>query len=79
MQAKERLTSNDIFNALQRAGENPAAILTFSKSTEITSHIADNQKLAQELGISGTPSFYINGKIYEGYLDKDEISALLKN
>ena len=72
-----RLTSNDIFKALQKVGENPATILTYAKSKGIQQHISDNQKLAQELGISGTPSFYINGKIYEGLIEEKRLAAIL--
>jgi len=48
-------------------------------SEDTTRILADKQKLAQELGISGTPAFIVNDQIIRGYLEegamKDRIAA----
>lgn len=50
---------------------------TLGKRASITDHLEDTKKLAGTLGISGTPSFYINGKIYKGLQSAEDLKAIL--
>jgi protein-disulfide isomerase len=77
MQKSGRLTSNDIVEAAQAAGVNAATALAASKDEKIRSHISDNNELASAIGVGGTPSFYINGELHEGYLSGEELAKLL--
>ena len=45
----------------------------------ISSTIAASHALAQAANIDGTPAFIINGKIREGALDDDTLTAMLKD
>ncbi len=42
------------------------------------SHIDATRSLARSLGVNGTPAFIINGKLFPGALDKDELSSAIK-
>lgn len=77
MQASGRLTSHDIAEAIQLAGANPATVLSASKNEDIAAHIADTTELARKVGITGTPSFVINGTLYEGLLTKADLERIL--
>jgi len=77
MQKSGRLSSNDIVEAAQAAGVNAATAIGASKDDNIKNHISDNNALASAIGIGGTPSFYINGELHEGYLSGEELSKLL--
>ncbi|MCY4445889.1 MAG: DsbA family protein [Rhodobacteraceae bacterium] len=43
----------------------------------VDSVIYSNQFIAADLGINATPTFIINNKIYRGYLEKDELLAII--
>lgn len=77
MQKSGRLSSNDIVEAAQAAGVNVATAIASSKGDNIKNHISDNNALASAIGVGGTPSFYINGELHEGYLSGEELSTLL--
>lgn len=77
MQKVGRLSSNDIVEAAQAAGVNAATSISTSKDEKIKAHIDDNTELAQIIGVNGTPSFYINGALHEGYLNGEELNRLL--
>ncbi len=77
MQKSGRLSSNDIVEAAQAAGVNAATAIAASKDENIKNHISDNNELASAIGVGGTPSFYINGELHEGYLSGEELNTLL--
>jgi protein-disulfide isomerase len=45
---------------------------------EIAKTIARNEKLADALGVKGTPGFIIGGKMHPGALDAEELAAVVK-
>lgn len=44
----------------------------------IRSEVEADMALAKEIGVSGTPSFYINGRLHEGSFDIDSLSAAIE-
>lgn len=56
----------------------PAAIRKAAKAAEISKTIDGTQRLASQLGITGTPAFIINDELRPGALDKDELDALIQ-
>ncbi|GAB4306810.1 MAG: DsbA family protein [Roseovarius sp.] len=66
--------------ALRRLGDSlgldTQAIMARMDSPEVTQVIADNHRLAQKLGISGTPSFVMQERLLRGYLPLEAMQAL---
>lgn len=79
MEKKSKLNNREIRQAVQSVGLDYDTLKAKSDSTSIKNHIKQNNDLAQALGIQGTPSFFINGVIYEGALSRDEIQSKLNN
>jgi protein-disulfide isomerase len=79
MEKKSKLNNREIRQAVQSVGLDYDTLKAKSDSTSIKNHIQQNNDLAQALGIQGTPSFFINGVIYEGALSRDEIQSKLNN
>lgn len=50
-----------------------------AKAPEIEAHLAANEMLAQNLGISGTPAFIINDQLYRGAIEKQQLENVLAN
>ncbi|MDT8343625.1 MAG: DsbA family protein [Thermohalobaculum sp.] len=48
-------------------------------SDEITARIGANHQLADALGIQGTPSFVIGGRIVRGYIEADAMIAAIQD
>lgn len=71
--------------ALRRLGDSlgldTKAILARMDSAEVSQVIADNHRLARDLGISGTPSFVLEDRILRGYLPleaMEEVAAQVR-
>ncbi len=79
MEKKSKLNDREIRQAVKSVGLDYDTLKRKSESAAIKNHIQQNNDLAQALGIQGTPSFFINGKVYEGALDRDELLAKLSN
>lgn len=75
------LRSNATPEALARIademGLDTDAILARMDSPEVTHVIAENRALAGRLGISGTPTFILDGQMLRGYLPLDEMQVLV--
>ena len=48
------------------------------ESPEIVEHLADNQNLARELGIGGTPAFVVGGQLVPGAVPKADLARLIE-
>lgn len=53
------------------------AIMTTMMSPEVDAIIAENHALAQELGISGTPTFVMEDRMLRGYLPLEELRVVV--
>ena len=49
-----------------------------SNGPRFQSHLNETRKLARAIGITGTPAFIINGTVFPGALDKDDLKAAIK-
>ncbi|HXZ67545.1 MAG TPA: DsbA family protein, partial [Alphaproteobacteria bacterium] len=45
-------------------------------SPDAEAHVTANLKLGSDLGIDGTPSFIVNGKVISGWSEKDVDAAI---
>lgn len=57
-------------------GLNAGTVNTIGATTEASNELADNQKLAAELGLEGTPAFIVGDTLVSG-ADMDRIEALI--
>jgi protein-disulfide isomerase len=57
-------------------GLNPAMVNTAGATTDATSQLADNQRLAAELGLDGTPAFIVGDTLVNG-ADMDRVEQLI--
>ncbi len=60
-----------------KLGIDPARLRSEMESKEIESKIAENHALGEQLGVSGTPVFVINGKVLRGALGYDAFKAAI--
>ncbi len=60
------LTPEAMEMAILQSGLNPASLKAASKDSAITQHLADNQRLAKELRIDGTPTFIVGDALIAG-------------
>lgn len=67
--------------SLTRMGEtlglDTDAILAHMDSEEVTRVIAENHQLAQQLGISGTPSFVMGDQMLRGYVPREGMEEIV--
>jgi protein-disulfide isomerase len=54
------------------------AILARMDSEEVTQELRQTRALAQQLSISGTPTFVLGGELLRGYLPKDQMEIVVK-
>ena len=78
------MTHNGSINAalidrtLEELDLSPAAIRKAATASDISKTINRTQRLASQLGISGTPAFVINNELRPGALSKDELDSLIE-
>ncbi len=58
-------------------GHEAQPILQKMASDEVTSIIAANHAVAQQLNITGTPTFFVGDTILRGYLPEDQMRAIV--
>ncbi|MDE2335713.1 MAG: DsbA family protein [Alphaproteobacteria bacterium] len=70
---REPITDDLLKSVSKNVGMDVAAAEKDAESADVTNQIEKNVELAQELGISGTPSFVIGNKVDPGVLSEDEM------
>lgn len=68
---------NSIAAAAKTAGVDPAEISAKISEKKYVDQLTKNMELAAALGINGTPTFIVNGKIARGALRYDNLTKLL--
>ena len=58
-------------------GLNAATVTTIGATTEASNELADNQKLAAELGLEGTPAFIVGDTLVSG-ANMDRVESLIQ-
>ena len=74
-----KLTRESVDQIAGAQGLDVAKLKADMQSPEIAQIIARNQKLAQDLAISGTPAFVIDSKVVPGYLPMDGLMAAIND
>lgn len=75
----ERLSSDDvIMEILKKNNIDVNKIKSMMNVAEIEKMLHDNNKLAVEIGLRGTPAFIIDGSFIPGALSEDRLNSLLK-
>ncbi len=62
----------------QLAGMSQDQFRACLSNTELQGQIVGVQQLGQELGVSATPTFFINGEKYSGAMSADEMAAVIE-
>ena len=73
--AKMQVSVDKIITGL---GLNAAAVDGLGAAKDATAELADNQKLAAELGLEGTPAFIVGDTLVSG-ADMDRVERLIQN
>jgi protein-disulfide isomerase len=50
-----------------------------ANSDDVANKVAEKSRKAAQMGISGTPAFIINGKLYGGYIGLDKMREAIKD
>ena len=77
MNYEGNLTENKNFEIAKESGLNINKLKEHMLDPKITSVLKRNKELAKNLGIRGTPTFLINGKLYAGALDLNRLNFLI--
>ena len=77
MKFQGNLTEEDIFNIAKSSGLKIKQLKLDMDDPEIVTIINDTRDLAKSLGIRGTPTFLINGKLFAGALDENRLKFLI--
>ncbi len=73
---KEDIT-NDLTSYANQIGLNQSAFSSCLSSEKFAQAIEDDISLGQKVGVSGTPSFFINGQMIVGALPYDNFKAII--
>ena len=68
--------NNQIINDFAAKTDNPDKFKSLVLSDEIKTKVDETKELAENLNISATPAFYINGKAISGYNERLILKAL---
>jgi len=71
------LDDDSITQALKSAGVDAAALLAASKAGGYDASLETDLRLAEKLGVSGAPTYFVNGHKVPGALPPGEFAALL--
>ena len=77
MTLKGQVTDASIDHALTEAGLDPVAIHARMNDDEVTRRLTDTRNLANQLHISGTPTFVFDTRMVRGYVSNTEMRALV--
>lgn len=75
---KGSLDEASIMDLAKAVGIDPEKLRLDMKDPAIQKTIDNDEKLAKEIGITGTPSFIIGGKLYPGAMNEDGFKAAIK-
>ncbi len=73
MEAKKRLSEEEIYKIAESVGLNVEKLKKDAQASKVKESLADNLALADSIGVRGTPSFIIGGKLYPGALSIEQL------
>ncbi|MEE2760250.1 MAG: DsbA family protein [Pseudomonadota bacterium] len=77
MGARRKLTRDRIFEIARKAGYDIVRLQNAMQAPEVESEILANTRLAQQVGITGTPGFIIGERIVEGTINFDTLKNII--
>ena len=77
MGLKGRADEASVMRAAEEVGLDVAQLRADMEAPEIGDHIETSTRLAQALGFNGTPSFVIGDALVPGFVDDDQLKALV--
>ena len=77
LEARGSMTDTKIFHIADKLGINTTRLKSHITSPEIDKILQENQRLAQDLNITGTPAFVIGDKLIPGALDLDTMRQVI--
>jgi Na+/H+ antiporter NhaA len=79
LENQDRLTPQDIAGYAERLGPDVERFWDELRRHEHAQRVAEDVASADASGVSGTPSFFINGRRYQGAYDVDTLSAAVQS
>jgi protein-disulfide isomerase len=77
MGARGKLTPRKVIRLAEKAGLDTARLKKDMADPAISKYLNETIRLAQALGINGTPGFVIGDKVVRGLIDKSRMKALI--
>jgi protein-disulfide isomerase len=62
---------DDLESVIEAAGFNAARIMNQIKAGDHKERVSEDREMGTDAEVSGTPTFFINGELYEGELDPE--------
>ncbi len=79
MGARGQLTANKIFRLAKKVGLDVDRLKRDMKDPAIDAYLRETIRLAQSIGINGTPGFIIGDKLVPGAIERDRMMELIAN
>ena len=79
MSLRGRINENQIFNIAKKIGIDIEQLKVEMNNPKIKDQLLQNRKIAELLGLNGTPAFIIGDIIYPGAIDKEKLKKMIKN
>ncbi|MDC1355978.1 DsbA family protein [Pseudomonadota bacterium] len=79
MSLRGRINENQIFNTAKKIGIDIEQLKVEMNNPKIKDQLLQNRKIAELLGLNGTPAFIIGDIIYPGAIDKEKLKKMIKN
>ena len=78
MKNRGSLSQDDLFALAEQMGIDTGAVEREMASDDVMGIIRDNYRLAEALGIRGTPAFVVGDQIIPGAASKDALNRLIE-
>ena len=79
MKNRGPLNELSFLNIAKKIGLDVEQLQKDAASDEIANKVKEKSKKASQMGISGTPAFIIDGKLYAGYVGLEKMEDAIKN
>ena len=60
------MSDEQVDDLLTRNGISPASVRALEKTPEQVQYLADQRQLAKDMGVNGTPAFFVEGDFISG-------------
>ena len=79
MSLRGKISENQMFNTAKKIGIDIEQLKVEMNNPKIKDQLLQNRKIAELLGLNGTPAFIIGDIIYPGAIDKEKLKKMIKN